>query len=356
MDPWYLTNLVCPRDREPLKGDNEQLQCSRGHTYPVVDGVPVMLLDNAEQTLEIASKSLGLAKGTHTNGSTPPFYLETLNIDPHEQNGILELSRKGQSIDPVVSYLIGATNGHMYRPLIGKLSSYPIPEIRLPGASGEWLLDIGCNWGRWSIAAAKKGYSVVGIDPSLGAIMAARRVSTSLGLDIKYLVADGRYLPFPAERFDRVFSYSVLQHFTKQDAVLALNEVSRVLKPQGKSLVQMANIFGLRSLYHQARRGFKEPKKFEVRYWSVPELKRTFKSSIGTTQVKVDCFGGLGIQRSDWKMVGARLKVIVAASEILRTISKPLPFLRYAADSLYLESERSEGKEASNSRPLVHDV
>lgn len=356
MDPWYLRNLVCPRDGEPLKGDNEQLKCLRGHTYPVVEGVPVMLLDNAEQTLEIANKSLGLAKGTHTNGCTPPFYLETLNIDYHEQKGILELSRKSQSIDPVVSYLIGATNGYMYRPLIGKLSSYPIPEIRLPGAKGEWLLDIGCNWGRWSIAAAKKGYSVAGIDPSLGAIMAARRVSTSLGLDIKYLVADGRYLPFPAKRFDRVFSYSVLQHFPKRDAVLALNEVSRVLKPQGKSLVQMANIFGLRSLYHQARRGFKEAKNFEVRYWSLPELKRTFESSIGVTQVKVDCFGGLGIQRSDWTMVGARLKVVVAASEILRTISKPLPFLRYAADSLYLESERAKGKEGSNSWPLVHNA
>ena len=38
------------------------------------------------------------------------------------------------------------------------------------------LLDIGCSWGRWSLAAARKGYSVVGIDPSLGAVMAARRI------------------------------------------------------------------------------------------------------------------------------------------------------------------------------------
>ena len=340
MDSWYLTNLVCPRDSEWMEGGNEELKCSRGHGYPIVDGVPVMLLDNAQQTIGVAKNSLMFAKSTSAKTNNPPFYLETLGINDEERNGVLQLSRNAKAIDPVVSYLVGATNGYMYKELIGKLQSYPIPEIRLPSSNGESLLDIGCNWGRWCIAAAKKGYSVAGIDPSLGAIMAARRVSTSLGLDIKYLVADGRYLPFPAKRFDRVFSYSVLQHFAKQDAVLVLDEISRVLRPQGKSLVQMANFSGLRSLYHQARRGFREARNFDVRYWSVPELKRTFKSSIGDTKVKVDCFGGLGIQRTDWHLVGARLKLVVAASETLRTVSKVLPFLHYGADSLYLESQK----------------
>jgi 2-polyprenyl-3-methyl-5-hydroxy-6-metoxy-1,4-benzoquinol methylase len=319
----------------------EQLTCADGHAYPIVEGTPVMLLDNAVQTLEVVGKSLSVANGNAESKPMPPFYLETLGINDEERNGILEHSGNGNGIDPVVSYLIGATNGFMYRNLIGKLQSYPIPEIRLPRSSGEWLLDIGCNWGRWSLAAAKKGYSVVGVDPSLGAILAARRVSTSLGLDNKYVVADGRYLPFAAKRFDRVFSYSVLQHFAKHDAVLALNEIARVLKPKGKSLVQMANIYGVRSLYHQARRRFKEPQNFEVRYWSLPELRRTFKSTIGDTTINVDCFGGLGIQRSDWRMVSGRLKLVVAASEMLRAISKPLPILRYAADSLYMESRRS---------------
>ena len=41
--------------------------------------------------------------------------------------------------------------------------------------AGSRLLDLGSSWGRWSIAAARKGYSVVGLDPSLGAVLAARR-------------------------------------------------------------------------------------------------------------------------------------------------------------------------------------
>jgi SAM-dependent methyltransferase/uncharacterized protein YbaR (Trm112 family) len=340
LDPWYLDNLVCPRDHGPLQVLAEQLVCSDGHAYPVVDGVPVMLLNNAAQTLEVAGRSL-CAASRNGEKSTPPFYLETIGVNDEQRRGILELSQKSNDIDPVVSYLIGATNGSMYSRLTGKLPSYPIPEIRLPDAKGDWLLDVGCNWGRWSIAAARKGYSVVGVDPSLGAIMAARRVSLSMGLENKYVVADGRYLPFAATRFDQVFSYSVLQHFAKHDAILALNEIARVLKPQGKSLVQMANLYGARSLYHQARRRFRAPQDFEVRYWSLPELRRTFQSTIGNTTINVDCFGGLGIQRSDWHMMNGRLKLVVAASETLRTLSKPLPVLRYAADSLYLESQRS---------------
>ncbi len=46
-------------------------------------------------------------------------------------------------------------------------------------------------------------------------------------------------------------------------------------------------------------------------------------------------------------MVGPKLKFVVAASELLRTVSKPFPFLRYAADSLYLESERPKSKATS---------
>ena len=75
------------------------------------------------------------------------------------------------------------TSGNLYFSIQNKLTRYPIPECRLPQGNGERLLDIGCNWGRWSIAAAQKGYRPVGIDPSLDAVLAARRVSRQLGVE-----------------------------------------------------------------------------------------------------------------------------------------------------------------------------
>jgi SAM-dependent methyltransferase len=75
---------------------------------------------------------------------------------------------------------------------------HPIPDIRLPQGQAKLLLDVGCSWGRWSIAARRKGYSPVGLDPSLGAVLAARRIADSLGLAFYGVVGDARILPFRA--------------------------------------------------------------------------------------------------------------------------------------------------------------
>ena len=46
----------------------------------------------------------------------------------------------------------------MYAHLIGSLGDCPIPELCLPPAGADAsLLDVGCSWGRWSMAAARKG-------------------------------------------------------------------------------------------------------------------------------------------------------------------------------------------------------
>jgi len=343
MDSWYLTHLVCPRDQNKFEIQERTLTCAAGHRYPVVNGIPVLLLDDVSPTIALANKTVELAGfSQNAEEASSDLYLQTLGISEDERKGILSLSsRADRRIDPVVSYLIAATNGYMYKGLIGRLPEYPIPEIRLPSGNGETLLDIGCNWGRWCISAQRRGYAVVGIDPSLGAIMAARRVANELALPIKYVVADGRYLPFSSQSISQVFSYSVLQHFSQQNVVKVLEEVTRVLKSQGKSLVQMPNFLGLRCLYHQTRRGFREPRDFEVRYWSIPLLKKTFGKIIGRTQISVDCFGGLGIQPSDRHLMSTKLKFMTDVSETLRKFSTWMPPLSYVSDSVYVQSVKA---------------
>ena len=130
--------------------------------------------------------------------------------------------------------LTAATNGIAYRHLVGKLKEYPLPEIRLPQGNRQTFLDIGCSWGRWCIAAARKGYTPIGIDPSLGAVMAANRIARQMGLQIKYVVGDGRFLPFKPEALDCVFSYSVLQHFSREDVAQRLR-IHRALPPRPPS-------------------------------------------------------------------------------------------------------------------------
>jgi SAM-dependent methyltransferase len=178
------------------------------------------------------------------------------------------------------------------------------------------------------------------MDPSLGAVLAARRVAASLGLAARFVVGDARFLPFHGRSFDRVFSYSVLQHLSRDHVRLAVDDMARVTAPAGSVLVQMPTRFGIRCLYHQARRRFREAAEFEVRYWTIPQLRRLF-GRIGPAAVSVDCFFGIGLQRSDAALMPARLKVVLAASEALRAASGVLRPLVYLADSVYVTAQRA---------------
>ena len=236
---------------------------------------------------------------------------------------------------------VAKTCGRLYAPVIGRLDQYPIPELRLPPGQGQLFLDIGCNWGRWSIAAARAGYDVVGIDPSLGAVLAARRICEQLGLKARFVVADCRFLPFAPALFGVGFCYGVFQHIDKDRALLSLAELGRVLEPGGTSLVQLPHLYGIRSLYNYARRGFRAPVKFDdIRYWTLAEMQRACARTIGPASLSVDAYFGLGIQSSDVHLLPWRFRLVVHASGALRRLSMKLPWLRHCADSIYVTARR----------------
>ncbi len=330
--------LVCPRDQQDLSREDNYLVCAAGHRYPVVNEIPVMLIKDVRQTAWWAESSMKTAEGLAAVGKRM--------AEPE--------SDAGSAVDPYVQKMVAATSGFLYQPLVGNLKEYPIPELRLPDGHGKTLLDVGCNWGRWCVAAARKRYRVVGIDPSLEAALAARRVTNSLGLSAAFVVGDARHLPFLRETFDTVFSYSVIQHFSKDDARSALKSIASVLKRGGLCLIQMPNKFGVRSFYHLAKRKFAVGQEFDVRYWTVPELRKTFASIIGPTELSVDGYFGLGIQRSDIGMLPWKYRMVVRASEALRAASRRMKWLRYFADSIYVKSTTIRGSEWP--QPSQHDV
>ena len=345
MDGSFWADLACPIDRSALAvGDDRAICAAHGHEFPLVEGVPVLLRDDVEQTIGLARASLARARDVPgaIDERCPDLHLESLGIGDAEKTIAIALfDGERRPVDPVAAVLIAATNGMAYRGALGSLPRYPIPDLRLPAANGETLLDIGCSWGRWSIAAARKGYAVTGIDPSLGALVAAKRISRSMGLDLRLVCADARHLPFREGSFATAFSYSVLQHFSRADARRTLSEVSRVLAPGGVSLVQMPNVLGVRSLMHQARRGFSEGEGFAVRYWSLPDLMRTFSELIGPTDASVHCYFGLGLEPSDTDLMSPAVRRLTRASEWLRAAATAFPPLIHLADSVYLKSEKA---------------
>jgi hypothetical protein len=100
-------------------------------------------------------------------------------------------------------------------------------------------------------------------------------------------------------------------------------------------------MFGMRCLYHQARRGFREERDFEVRYWKPAELLAAFSSSIGPSKLSVDGFFSLNVQPDDIHLLPTRYRALVRTSEVLRRLSKKVPVLMKVADSLYVSARRS---------------
>ncbi|HYE86685.1 MAG TPA: methyltransferase domain-containing protein [Vicinamibacterales bacterium] len=342
-DQWMVEQLACPLDHGDLQVADGALHCADGHRFPVIDGVPVMLSADLAPTMIGTEQSLRRAEGGQGDGRAPELYLESLGISEEEKRGVVELASRGGRIDPVVAYLIAATNGLMYRHLIGSLDRYPIPPMPLPPGGGSRLLDVGCSWGRWSLSAHARGYDVIGLDASLGAVMAARRVAAQLRVPNRYVVGDARRLPFRAGTFEAAYSYSVLQHFAKADATSIIREMGRVVGPGGRVKVQMAARYGLRCLYHQWRRGFTEGSGFEVRYWSPRELRDTFSEAVGPTAITIDGFLGIGLQPADEPLMPATLKAALRFSESLKKVSEWVRPLMHVADSLYVESVKPVG-------------
>lgn len=330
-------HLACPVDGAPLVRDGNWLKTSAGRRYPIVAGVAVMLREDVTPTIGLAAQSLFFAQRWAEGQRDDPYFIETLGVSPKQREEIRTAmaSEPSTDVDPTISYLVAATNGILYTRMIGKLDLAPIPELRLPASDSTQLLDIGCSWGRWSIAAAAKGYQPIGIDPSLGAVLAAKRLAKQNGVAFRGVVGDVRYLPFKAATIDAAFSYSVLQHFSKSDTEMAIRQISRVVTPGGLIRIQMASCTGIRSLQHLAYRGFREPKDFEVRYWSPLRLQRVFRDVFGNGRLEVDCYFGLGLQSTDRELYGSKGRILLSASEILRKISCILPPLRYVADSVY---------------------
>jgi SAM-dependent methyltransferase len=296
-----------------LEAGEGVVSCTEGHAFPVVDGIPVLLDPTVRPTQE----------GYWATGE---------EVYPSE-----ELPQPvGDEVDQYVRWLLRGTCGNLYDG--ERVSEYPIPTFPLAGPGR--LLDIGSNWGRWSIAAARAGFDVVAIDPSLGAMRAARRVARQLDVDLDVIVADARHAPFPDGSFDVVFSYSVLQHLAPADVKECADECARLLRPGGIALHQLPNAYGVRSVYRQAARRFRPAGGFEVRYWTPMQLRRLFGDAIGPTVLSVDGFLTLNPHPGDAGLLSRRPRAVVRTSRALTRLSRHAPPLQRIADSFWVRSTR----------------
>lgn len=115
-------------------------------------------------------------------------------------------------------------------------------EDEIPKQSYPEILDLGCGRGRHSIALARRGYQVTGIDLSEEVIGKAEEIAEEERLkNVTFLTGDMRE-PLD-QRFDAVLNlFTTFGYFLEENEnVRVLGNVQKMLKNEGKAIIDFLN-------------------------------------------------------------------------------------------------------------------
>ena len=107
MNAWLREHLICPRDREQVDLSGHELVCPRGHRYPYVDGVPIMLLSELQPTHAAHSQTLEQLKPVF-----PILGVFRLNVQPKRDGStIVRFCKASQSpVYPIRDTILAANH------------------------------------------------------------------------------------------------------------------------------------------------------------------------------------------------------------------------------------------------------
>jgi SAM-dependent methyltransferase/uncharacterized protein YbaR (Trm112 family) len=184
--------LVCPSCRVGFSESKESLLCADcGRSFPVVDGIPVLLAHDPERDGGQKLRQAGF------------FDREDDEFETTRPHGAPSL----------YGWLLGEKFRRSVRAIRGVLDgSIALTVCGGSGMDAEFL--------------ARAGATVISSDLSLGAAKRAAERARRYGLRIEPVVADVERLPFRDHAFDLVYVHDGLHHLDRPD--VGLSEMARV--------------------------------------------------------------------------------------------------------------------------------
>lgn len=113
---------------------------------------------------------------------------------------------------------------------------------------GKVLIDVSCGRGKLAAFARAKGLTVIGLDFSLNAIKVAQQTDSELNL----IISDGEQIALKAQSADYVTHIGNLEHYQNPDS--GVQEVARLLKPDGIAVILLPNGFSIAGNVQHVRR------------------------------------------------------------------------------------------------------
>ncbi|MUL36301.1 class I SAM-dependent methyltransferase [Gloeocapsopsis dulcis] len=108
--------------------------------------------------------------------------------------------------------------------------------------AGMTVLDLACGHGRIANLLAQRGCSVTGLDATPLFLEKARQ-EAQVGINVEYIQGDMRSLPW-TEHFDCIINwFTAFGYFDDEDNRQVLAEAYRALKPGGKLLIELLNLY-----------------------------------------------------------------------------------------------------------------
>jgi len=154
-----------------------------------------------------------------------------------------------------------------------------VEALGLP--AGAAILDLCCGEGRHTVALARRGYRMTGLDLSALHLRLARRAAKEAGVAVRWHRADMRDIPWSGE-FDAVINlFTAFGYFDDdEEDFRVLDAVSRALRPAGRLLLDTMNRDWLMRNY--------EPRGWQEREDGTLDLEdRRFDARSGRNRVRV---------------------------------------------------------------------
>jgi len=100
---------------------------------------------------------------------------------------------------------------------------------------GAKILEVAPGPGYLSIELAKRGFDVTGVEISADFVEIEKRNAAESGVNVDFRQGNASSLPLPDGAFDFIICSAAFKNFS--EPLKALNEMHRVLKPEGIALI-----------------------------------------------------------------------------------------------------------------------